>query len=70
MAAAERAVTKAEERLFELTELAKQDEIATNYLKLQEVYEEQHQLEEELITLYAKWENLTAELEEARSHAE
>ena len=70
VAAAERAVTKAEERLFELTELAKQDEIATNYLKLQEVYEEQHQLEEELITLYAKWENLTAELEEARSHAE
>ena len=67
VAAAERAVTKAEERIFELTELAKEDEIATNYLKLQEIYDEQHTLEEELITLYARWERLAAELEEARN---
>ncbi|MCI8594022.1 MAG: ABC-F family ATP-binding cassette domain-containing protein [Oscillospiraceae bacterium] len=68
LAAAERAVTKAEEHLFELGELAKEDGVATDYLKLQEIYEEQHALEEELITLYARWEALAAELEEAKGN--
>ena len=56
-----------EERIFELTERAKEDDVATDYLKLQDIYDEQHRLEEELITLYAKWEALAAELEEAKN---
>ena len=66
-AAAERAVTQMEERIFELTEQAKEDDVATDYLKLQDIYDEQHRLEEELITLYARWEALAAELEEAKN---
>ncbi len=64
VATAERDVEKAEIRMDELTQ-----EIEANgadYLKLQELYEQRNALEEELAHLYAVWENLAAELEEAR----
>ena len=64
VAAAERAVAKAEERQYELS--LKAEEVASNYLELQKVYEEQKALEEEIATLYTQWEKLAAELEEAR----
>ena len=64
VAAAERAVAKAEERQYELSQKA--EEVASNYLELQKVYEEQKALEEEIATLYTKWETLAAELEEAK----
>ena len=64
VAAAERAVAKAEERQYELS--LKAEEVASNYLELQKVYDEQKELEEEIAALYIKWETLAAELEEAR----
>ena len=64
VAAAERAVAKAEERQYELSLRA--EEVASNYLELQKVYEEQKALEDEIAALYAKWEQLAAELEEAQ----
>ena len=65
MAAAERAVAKAEEKQYELTERAQ--EVASNYLELQKVLEEQKALEEEIAHLYTVWETLAAELEEMKS---
>ncbi len=65
VAAAERAVAKAEERQYELT--LKAEEVASNYLELQKVYDEQKALEEEIAHLYAVWERLSAELEEAKA---
>lgn len=62
--AAERAVAKAEEKQFGLTQRA--EEVSANYLELQKVYEEQRALEEEIAHLYTVWETLAAELEEAR----
>ena len=64
VAAAERAVAKAEERQYELS--LKAEEAASNYLELQRVYEEQKALEDEIAALYTKWETLEAELEEAK----
>ena len=64
VAAAERAVAKAEERQYELS--LKAEEVASNYLELQKVYEEQKALEEEIADLYLQWETLAAELEEAK----
>ena len=64
VAAAERAVAKAEEKQYELS--LKAEEVASNYLELQKVYEEQKALEDEIAALYAKWEQLAAELEEAQ----
>ena len=64
VAAAERAVAKAEERQYELSQKA--EEVASNYLELQKVCEEQKALEEEIAALYTKWETLAAQLEEAR----
>ena len=64
VAAAERAVAKAEERQYELS--LKAEEVASNYLELQKVYEEQKALEEEIAALYTRWEALAAELEEAK----
>ena len=64
VAAAERAVAKAEERQYELS--LKAEEVSSNYLELQQVYEEQKALEEEIATLYTRWEQLAAELEEAK----
>lgn len=62
--AAERAVARAEERQYELAQRA--EEVASNYLELQKVCEEQKALEEEIARLYTRWEALAAELEEAR----
>ena len=50
--------------MFELTEQMKEYE--TDYLKLQELYEQKDALETEIYRLYAQWERLEAELEEAR----
>ena len=62
--AAERAVEKAEVRLDELAQEA--EDAASDYLKLQDVYKERESVEDELAHLYAEWERLAAELEEAR----
>ena len=64
VAAAERAVTKAEERMYDLT--CEIEENGSNYLKLQELYEQRSALEDEIAHLYSVWENLAAELEEAK----
>ncbi len=62
--AAERAVEKAEIRLDEIT--VEVDQFASDYLKLQDLYEERSRLEDELAHLYAEWEKLADQLEEAR----
>ena len=62
--AAERAVEKLEVRLDELAQEA--EEAASDYLKLQDVYQEREAVEDELAHLYAEWERLSAELEEAK----
>ena len=62
--AAERAVAKAEEQMYELTQQI--EEAASDYLKLQELYEQREALEEEILKLYGTWETLSAQLEEAR----
>ena len=64
VAAAERAVTKAEEQMYDLT--CQIEENGSNYLKLQELYEQRSALEDEIAHLYSVWENLAAELEEAK----
>ena len=64
VAASERAVAKAEEQMYELG--LQIEEAASNYLKLQELYEQREALEEEILKLYGTWERLSAELEEAR----
>ena len=64
VATAEREVEKAEIRMDELTQEI--EENSADYLKLQELCEQRNALEEELAHLYAVWENLAAELEEAR----
>ena len=63
--AAEQAVSKAEEKQYELTLRA--EEVADNYLELQKVYEEQKALEDEIAHLYTVWETLAAELEEMKA---
>ena len=55
---------KAEVRLDELAQAA--EEAASDYLKLQDIYKEREAAEDELAHLYAEWERLAAELEEAR----
>lgn len=62
--AAERAVAKAEEQMFDLTQQIQ--EAASDYLRLQDLYEQQQALEEEILKLYGTWERLSAELEEAK----
>ncbi len=62
--AAERAVAKAEEQMYDLEQQIQ--EAAADYLKLQELYEQREALEEEILKLYGTWENLSAQLEEAR----
>ena len=64
VAAAERAVAKAEEQMYEIG--LQIEEAASDYLKLQELYEQREALEEEILKLYGTWERLSAELEEAR----
>ena len=65
VAAAEREVTKAEERMYDLTQEIEAS--SSDYLKLTELYEQREALEEEIAHLYAVWERLSAELEEARA---
>ena len=62
--AAERAVGKAEEQMYDLT--LQIEEASADYLKLQELYEQKEALEEEILKLYGRWEELSAQLEEAR----
>ncbi len=62
--AAERAVTNAEEKMYDLT--CEIEANGSNYLKLQELYQQRSDLEDEIAHLYAVWEGLAAELEEAR----
>ena len=62
--AAERAVAAAEERMYDLEQAIQ--EASADYLKLQELYEQREALEDELAHLYAVWEGLAADLEEAR----
>ena len=62
--AAERAVERAEVRLDEIS--GEMEAAASDYLKLQELYEQQEALEDELAHLYARWEELSQALEEAR----
>ena len=51
----------------QMDELEQQiQEAAADYLKLQELYEQREALEEEILKLYGTWENLSAQLEEAR----
>ena len=62
--AAERAVAKAEEQMYDLS--LQIEEAASDYLKLQELYEQREALEEEILKLYGTWESLSAQLEEAK----
>ena len=62
--AAERAVGVAEEKMYDLEQEIQ--EASADYLKLQELYQRREALEDELAHLYANWERLVAELEEAR----
>jgi len=64
VAAAEREVSKAEEKMYDLTLAI--DKASSDYLKLQELYDQRAALEEEIAHLYAVWERLAGELEEAR----
>ena len=64
VAAAERAVAKAEEEMDELA--CAIDDAASDYLKLQELYERREKLDDEIAHLYTVWEKLAAELEEAK----
>ena len=64
VAAAERAVGRAEEQMDELEQQIQ--EASADYLKLQELYEQREALEEEILKLYGTWEALSAQLEEAR----
>lgn len=62
--AAERAVAKAEEQMYDIEQQIEQS--SSDYLKLQDLYEQRESLEEEILKLYANWETLSAQLEEAR----
>ena len=62
--AAERAVAKAEEQMYDLEQQIQ--EASADYLKLQELYEQREALEEKILKLYGAWETLSAQLEEAR----
>ena len=62
--AAERAVAKAEEQMYDLEQQIQ--EASADYLKLQELYEQREALEEEILKLYGTWETLSAQLEKAR----
>ena len=65
VAAAERAVAKAEEEMNRITQ--EMEEAASDYVRLQELCEQKDALEEEILKLYETWETLAGQLEEARS---
>ncbi len=60
----ERSIAKAEEAVQTLD--AQMEESASDYVKLQELCEQKETLEGELMELYDKWEQVSAQLEEAR----
>ncbi|SBW04335.1 ABC transporter, ATP-binding protein [uncultured Eubacteriales bacterium] len=62
--AAEREVSRAEERMYDLSREI--EAASSNYLRLQELYEQRTAMEDEIAHLYTTWEKLAAELEEAR----
>ena len=64
VAAAERAVAKAEEEMFDLGQQIQA--ASSDYLKLQDLCQQRDALEEEILKLYGTWERLSAELEEAK----
>ncbi len=64
VAAAERAVAKAEEEMFDLSQQIQA--ASSDYLKLQDLCQQRDALEEEILKLYGTWEQLSAELEEAK----
>ncbi len=64
LAAAERAVAKAEEEMDLLTQDIEAN--SSDYLKLQELYAQREELEDKIRILYVKWEELENELNEAR----
>ena len=53
VSAAEREVARAEERMYDLQQ--EMEEAASNYLRLQELYEQRQALEDEIAALYTKW---------------
>ncbi len=63
--AAERAVERAEIRMDELS--GEMEAAACDYLKLQELCGQREALEDELAHLYAQWETLAAQLEQAQA---
>ncbi len=63
--AAEREVARAEERMYELEQEI--EAASSNYLRLQELYEQRQGLEDEIAALYTRWEALAAELEEVQA---
>ena len=64
LSALERSIAKAEEAIAALdTEM---EQSASDYVKLQELCLKKEEQEEQLMELYDKWENVSAQLEEAR----
>ncbi|NLF34998.1 MAG: ABC-F family ATP-binding cassette domain-containing protein [Clostridiales bacterium] len=63
--AAERAVARAEEQMSELS--LEVEAASTDYLRLQELYERREALDQEIHSLYTRWEALAQALEEARA---
>ena len=57
-------MASAEEKMFDLEQDIQA--ASADYLKLQELYQQREALEDELAHLYAVWERLAADLEEAR----
>ena len=57
-------MASAEEKMYDLEQAIQ--EASADYLRLQELYQQREALEDELAHLYAVWEGLAADLEEAR----
>lgn len=64
LAAAERAVSRAEQQQQELEQEI--ERAASDYQKLQELYQKREDLEQQLLALYDTWEQAAAQLEEVR----
>jgi len=64
LSALERAISKTEEAVQTLD--AQMERASSDYVKLQELCEEKETREAELLELYDKWENISAQIEEAR----
>ncbi len=64
LSATERAIAKLEEQLSDIADQTQ--EASSDYIRLQELGEQQESLELELMELMEKWEQISADLEEAR----